>query len=70
MKKGLLQGLRELGKKGFFELASGGTIFLDEIGELPLDVQGKLLHVLQHKSFYKVGALQPTHVNVRVIAAD
>lgn len=67
--KGAFTGAERGGKKGFFELASGGTIFLDEIGELPLDVQGKLLHVLQHKSFYKVGALQPTHVNVRVIAA-
>ncbi len=67
--KGAFTGAERTGKKGFFELASGGTIFLDEIGELPLDVQGKLLHVLQHKSFYKVGALQPTHVNVRVIAA-
>ncbi|MBF4695194.1 sigma-54 interaction domain-containing protein [Fusibacter ferrireducens] len=67
--KGAFTGAERTGKKGFFELASGGTIFLDEIGELPLDVQSKLLHVLQHKSFYKVGALQPTHVNVRVIAA-
>ena len=56
-------------KKGRFELAHKGTIFLDEIGELPLDLQVKLLRVLQEGEFTKLGATQPTQVDVRVIAA-
>lgn len=56
-------------KKGRFELAHKGTIFLDEIGELPLDLQVKLLRVLQEGEFTKLGATQPTQVDVRMIAA-
>jgi Nif-specific regulatory protein len=56
-------------KKGRFELADGGTIFLDEIGELPLETQAKLLRVLQEQEFERVGATQTIKVNVRVIAA-
>jgi len=56
-------------RKGYFELAHPGTLFLDEIGDLPLLQQGKLLRVLQEKTFYRVGATQPTTVNVRVVAA-
>ena len=56
-------------KKGRFELAHQGTIFLDEIGELPLDIQVKLLRVLQEQEVERVGGTQPTRVNVRVIAA-
>lgn len=56
-------------KKGRFELAHKGTIFLDEIGELPLDLQVKLLRVLQEGEFTKLGATEPTQVDVRVIAA-
>ncbi len=67
--KGAFTGAEKTGKLGLFELAENGTLFLDEIGELPLEMQVKLLHVLQNKSFYKVGATQPTKVNVRVIAA-
>jgi transcriptional regulator with PAS, ATPase and Fis domain len=67
--KGAFTGAERSGKKGFFELAENGTLFLDEIGELPLEMQVKLLHVLQNKVFYKVGAVEPTSVNVRVIAA-
>src|SRR5207244_11906709 len=55
-------------RKGYFELADRGTIFLDEIGELQLEHQGKLLRVLQEKTFYRVGAVLPTTVNVRVVA--
>lgn len=56
-------------KIGRFELADGGTIFLDEIGELPLDVQSKLLRVLQEGEFERVGASKTSQVHVRVIAA-
>ncbi len=56
-------------RKGYFELAHQGTIFLDEIGDLRLEHQGKLLRVLQEKSFYRVGATRPTTVDVRVVAA-
>ncbi len=54
---------------GRFELADGGTIFLDEIGELPPEAQAKLLHVLQAHEFDRVGGHSPIHVDVRVIAA-
>ncbi|WP_434111148.1 sigma 54-interacting transcriptional regulator [Methylocaldum sp. GT1TLB] len=56
-------------KQGRFELADGGTLFLDEIGELPLDLQAKLLRVLQEGEFERVGGTQTIKVNVRVIAA-
>lgn len=56
-------------KMGRFELASGGTIFLDEIGELPLDLQVKLLRVLQDKKIEPLGNPNPITVNIRVIAA-
>jgi PAS domain S-box-containing protein len=54
---------------GRFELADGGTIFLDEIGELPLEMQAKLLRVLQEGEIDRVGGKKPVEVNVRVIAA-
>ena len=56
-------------KQGRFELANGGTIFLDEIGDLDLDLQTKLLRVLQEGEFEKIGATQTIQVDVRVIAA-
>jgi transcriptional regulator with GAF, ATPase, and Fis domain len=56
-------------RRGYFELAQHGTIFLDEIGDLRLDHQSKLLRVLQEQSFYRVGATLTTTVDVRVVAA-
>lgn len=56
-------------RPGKFELASGGTIFLDEIGEMPLSVQGKLLRVLEEKTVDRVGGRLPIPVDVRVVAA-
>ncbi len=56
-------------KKGRFERAHGGTIFLDEIGELSPDAQVRLLRVLQEKEFERVGGMEPIHVDIRVIAA-
>jgi DNA-binding NtrC family response regulator len=56
-------------RKGYFELADGGTIFLDEIGEMPLPAQVKLLRILENGEFQRVGSSAARHVNVRVIAA-
>lgn len=56
-------------QKGRFEMADGGTLFLDEIGELPVDLQSKLLRVLQTKQFERVGSSQTISVDVRIIAA-
>ena len=56
-------------RKGYFELAHQGTIFLDEIGDLRLDHQSKLLRVLQDRTFYRVGATSSTAVDVRIVAA-
>src|SRR5580704_16369614 len=54
---------------GRFEMANGGTLFLDEIGEMALDLQAKLLRVLQEQEFERLGAAHTTRVNVRVVAA-
>jgi transcriptional regulator with PAS, ATPase and Fis domain len=56
-------------RRGYFGLADHGTIFLDEIGDLRMDHQSKLLRVLQDKSFYRVGATTPTTVDIRIVAA-
>jgi nitrogen regulation protein NR(I) len=56
-------------KPGRFELADGGTLFLDEIGEVPVEMQVKLLRVLQESEFERVGGIKTTHVDVRLIAA-
>jgi formate hydrogenlyase transcriptional activator len=66
--KGAFTGALER-RIGRFELADGGTIFLDEIGELPLETQVKLLRVLQEQEFEPVGSSRPLRVNVRVVAA-
>ncbi len=56
-------------KIGLFEAANGGTLFLDEIGEMPLDMQVKLLRVIQEESFLRLGGTTPTNVDVRIISA-
>ena len=56
-------------RKGRFELAEGGTLFLDEIGDMPLQMQVKLLRVLQEKTFERVGGTKPLKCNVRIVAA-
>jgi len=56
-------------RRGPVELADGGTLFLDEIGELPLELQPKLLRILEDKAFLRVGGTQPVTVDVRIIAA-
>jgi len=66
--KGSFTGASEQ-RKGYFELADGGTIFLDEIGELPLSAQVKFLRILENGEFQRVGSSVPRKVNVRVIAA-
>jgi two-component system response regulator AtoC len=56
-------------RKGLFELADGGTIFLDEVAEIPLDIQARLLRVLQEKSFIPLGGSDPITVDVRILSA-
>jgi DNA-binding NtrC family response regulator len=57
-------------RQGRFELANGGTIFLDEIGDLPLHLQAKLLRVLQEREYERVGSSRPVKVNVRILTAS
>ncbi len=66
---GAFTGALKKGKKGFFELANGGTLFLDEIAELPLEIQPKLLNVLQDRCAFRVGGTKEIPVDVRIIAA-
>src|SRR5213075_2050072 len=56
-------------RQGKFELAASGTVFLDEIGELPLAVQGKLLRAIEEKSIDRIGGRSPVPVDVRIVAA-
>jgi transcriptional regulator with PAS, ATPase and Fis domain len=67
--EGAFTGAKKGGHKGLFEEASGGTIFLDEIGEISLSLQSKLLRALQEKEIIRVGAAKPTKIDVRIIAA-
>jgi PAS domain S-box-containing protein len=67
--EGAFTGAKKGGKKGLFEMASGGTIFLDEIGEINLGTQAKLLRVIQEKEIIRVGGANSIAVDVRVIAA-
>ena len=67
-KKGTFTGALE-DKVGYFESANGGTIFLDEIGELPLTLQGKLLRTIQYNEIYRIGDAKPVHLDIRIISA-
>lgn len=66
---GAFTGASSQGKAGYFELANGGTIFLDEVGELPLNMQTRLLRVLQDNEIVRVGSSTPRKIDVRVVAA-
>src|ERR1700752_2984804 len=66
--KGAFTGADQL-KKGKLELANGGTVFLDEIGDMSAELQTKLLRFLQEREFDRVGGVRPIHVDVRIIAA-
>lgn len=66
---GAFTGASKDGKKGIFEYANNGTLFLDEIGEMPLELQTKLLRVIQEKEFMRVGGHEIIRVDFRVIAA-
>ena len=67
--EGAFTGARKGGKPGKFDLAKGGTIFLDEIGDMPLTMQTKLLTVLQERVVERIGGTNPIPIDVRVIAA-
>lgn len=67
--RGAFTGADKNGKIGLFELANTGTIFLDEIGELPLEMQVKLLRVLQEQEIERIGSHNPIKIDVRIIAA-
>jgi len=56
-------------KKGLLEIADGGTVFLDELGEIPLEIQAKLLRVLEERKFRRIGGLEDIEVDIRIIAA-
>lgn len=66
---GAFTGAERSGRPGKLELARGGTLFLDEIGELPLELQAKLLRVLQERQFYRIGGTKPLPLEARIIAA-
>ena len=67
--EGAFTGAKHKGKVGKFDLANGGTLFLDEIGDMSLQLQAKLLRVLQEREFYRVGGTEKITVDIRIIAA-
>lgn len=67
--KGAFTGAKSEGKMGYFEIANNGTIFLDEIGELPLSMQVKFLRALQEETIMRIGGNKEIKINVRIIAA-
>lgn len=67
--KGAFTGAQNKGKPGMFELADSGTILLDEVGDLPLNLQAKLLRVIQEKEITRIGGTQPQNLDLHIIAA-
>jgi sigma-54 dependent transcriptional regulator, acetoin dehydrogenase operon transcriptional activator AcoR len=67
--EGSFTGSQKGGRMGKFERANGGTVFLDEIGEMPLEIQSKLLRVIQSRSITRVGGHVPIPINIRIVAA-
>lgn len=67
--KGAFTGAHDKGKMGLFELANGGTLFLDEIDTIPVQMQPKLLRILQESEFFRIGGSKQIKVDVRIIAA-
>lgn len=67
--EGAFTGSKRGGKKGKFEIANGGTLFFDEIGEMPIQMQSKLLRILQDQEVEKLGSEKTIHVDVRIVAA-
>lgn len=67
--KGAFTGANSQGKPGLLEMAHGGTLFLDEIADLPIDLQGKFLRVLEKQEFRRVGGTKDIRVDVRIVAA-
>lgn len=67
--KGAFTGAVSAGKLGMFELADKGTVLLDEIGEMPLELQSKLLRVIQHKEVTRIGGARPVKLDVRILSA-
>ncbi|MED1950122.1 MULTISPECIES: sigma-54 interaction domain-containing protein [Brevibacillus] len=67
--EGAFTGARKNGKLGYFEMANGGTLFLDEIGEIPIEMQAKLLRVIQEREITRVGSSKASRIDFRLIAA-
>ena len=67
--KGAFSGARASGKKGLIEEAANGTLFLDEVGDLSLEAQAKLLRFLEEREFYRVGGTKKMHIQTRVVSA-
>jgi len=68
--RGAFTGARSEGKKGLIEIANQGTLFLDEISEIPLNMQVKLLHVIEERKMIRVGGTKPINLDLRLIAAS
>ncbi|MBF7025177.1 sigma-54 interaction domain-containing protein [Staphylococcus kloosii] len=67
--KGAFSGANQKGKEGLIERANNGTLFLDEIADMPLEMQVKLLRVIQEKKFYRVGSTKERSIDIRIVAA-
>jgi transcriptional regulator with PAS, ATPase and Fis domain len=67
--EGAFSGAKQRGNVGKFDLANGGTLFLDEVGDMSLQLQARMLRVIQEKAFYRIGGTERIQVNVRIIAA-